>query len=391
MMVYDADTHFLPIEVFTELDSDLVTKLKAKLDEYDINHRWVEYYDSIKDLSWPNVKSIEDFHNLPRRIKQEIREEHHTPGMYISPDLSEIYYDPMENQWPDLMVTAKSGHRLLRTQRQVLNPHGIPFCYNDDRFGVDFMRTYNRVMLDICDRNPRFDTPMMLSLAHIDAAMQELEIYRDTTFFGVRLIDQHPWGFLHEMEPVYAFCNEHRMPLYLHLTQVREESWDIWSWNQNDPNYVKLRQKFNENYRKEFFAQSTESSNWIIGLLSFITQGVLDRYPELRIVSTENGLAWIPRVREWCLTSRMPDPLPYFQKNFWFTAEVEEPDFLSTAQMVGWDRLLYATDYPHNDPGGNNRFYDLDAITTMRHNGSLSQHQFELFTYRNYQRLLHRL
>ena len=47
-------------------------------------------------------------------------------------------------------------------------------------------------------------------------------------------------------------------------------------------------------------------------------------------------------------------PSDYLKSNFWFTTqpveEPEEPEHLrKLIDWIGWDRLLFATDYPHWD------------------------------------------
>jgi predicted TIM-barrel fold metal-dependent hydrolase len=130
---------------------------------------------------------------------------------------------------------------------------------------------------------------------------------------------------------------------------------------------------------------------WVVAIMSFITSGLLDRFPDLRIISTEHGLNWISELRVWCSQNHLPDPLPYFQKNFWFTAEIEEPNFLANARLLGWDRLLYATDYPHNDPGGANRYNDLTMIETLLSQKELTASDFDFVTHQNYIRLYDRI
>jgi predicted TIM-barrel fold metal-dependent hydrolase len=95
-------------------------------------------------------------------------------------------------------------------------------------------------------------------------------------------------------------------------------------------------------------------------------------------------------MRDFMLSQSWPDPLPYFQKNFWITCEPEEKDFIDNARWVGWDRLLFATDYPHNDRGGDCRLTDVETVTQMLENNLLTQQEFDLFTHLNYLRLKHR-
>jgi len=52
--------------------------------------------------------------------------------------------------------------------------------------------------------------------------------------------------------------------------------------------------------------------------------------------------------------------------NFWYTIEPEMPHFLSMAQNLGYDRLLFATDWPHDrDIGGRNSRHDVSTVNAL--------------------------
>jgi predicted TIM-barrel fold metal-dependent hydrolase len=91
---------------------------------------------------------------------------------------------------------------------------------------------------------------------------------------------------------------------------------------------------------------------------------VFERYPALKAVIIEAGFVWVPAVA-WRLDqhwARMKDEVPhltrkpseYFRSNIWYSSqpadEPEKPEFLrQSLDWLGWDRLLFATDYPHWD------------------------------------------
>jgi uncharacterized protein len=100
-------------------------------------------------------------------------------------------------------------------------------------------------------------------------------------------------------------------------------------------------------------------------LISMITEGVFDEFPELQLVCVEGGIAWAgplmwaldaawDRLREDVPHLRRP-PSEYVREHVWFTTQpVEEPDDprdLATAlDFLGMDeRILFASDYPHWD------------------------------------------
>ncbi len=97
---------------------------------------------------------------------------------------------------------------------------------------------------------------------------------------------------------------------------------------------------------------------------SLVLEGVFEHFPALRVVMIEAGFAWVPPL-SWRLDahwSKMRNETPhvkmkpseYIRRNVWFSTQpVEEPerveDLRQICEWIGWDRLLYASDYPHWD------------------------------------------
>src|ERR1700730_6672100 len=97
---------------------------------------------------------------------------------------------------------------------------------------------------------------------------------------------------------------------------------------------------------------------------SLIIEGVFERYPDLKIVLIEAGFAWIPSLG-WRLDQnwkRLKDEVPhlrrapseYLHKHFWVSTqpieESEDPDHVvEIMEWIGWDKILFASDYPHWD------------------------------------------
>ena len=97
---------------------------------------------------------------------------------------------------------------------------------------------------------------------------------------------------------------------------------------------------------------------------SMVIEGVFERFPRLKLVLTESGFAWLPSLA-WRLDKtwkRLKDETPHLKKlpseyiknHIWFTTQpMDEPEkrrFLGDIiEWIGWDRLIFATDYPHWD------------------------------------------
>jgi predicted TIM-barrel fold metal-dependent hydrolase len=100
-------------------------------------------------------------------------------------------------------------------------------------------------------------------------------------------------------------------------------------------------------------------------VVSFVFEGVFARFPNLKVVLIEGGMAWLPALlwrmdRAWeRLRAEVPHvtrpPSEYVREHVWLTTQpMEEPPhrrhFRQFLDQLGMDdRLMFATDYPHWD------------------------------------------
>ena len=95
-----------------------------------------------------------------------------------------------------------------------------------------------------------------------------------------------------------------------------------------------------------------------------VGEPLIERLPNLRFVMIEGGFGWLPSLcwRLDKLWRRLADETPhlkrlpseYIREHVWLTTQpMEEPPnrdhLLDLIEWVGWDRLLFASDYPHWD------------------------------------------
>lgn len=100
-------------------------------------------------------------------------------------------------------------------------------------------------------------------------------------------------------------------------------------------------------------------------LASMVLEGVFERFPTLKVVLIEAGFAWLPPLA-WRLDQhahKLKAELPHLKRqpseiireHVWLTTQpMEEPDvrrrhLADVCGWIGWDRLIFATDYPHWD------------------------------------------
>ncbi|MNC85627.1 Amidohydrolase [compost metagenome] len=136
-----------------------------------------------------------------------------------------------------------------------------------------------------------------------------------------------------------------------------------------------------------------------MSLVSLITSGLLDDFPALSFVFTESGVSFLKPLAErldaahgdalvdyesedaaarfnyrklaggrrivseadYKAKNRQP-PSHYFRNNLFFTIETEEAELGEAVGLFGATQFLFATDYPHDDPGGRMKFRDVELL-----------------------------
>jgi predicted TIM-barrel fold metal-dependent hydrolase len=130
---------------------------------------------------------------------------------------------------------------------------------------------------------------------------------------------------------------------------------------------------------------------------SMVCEGIFQRFPELKIVLIEGGIAWLAPLmwrldRAWKqLRAEIPhvDRLPseIIREHFWVTTQpIEEPprrqDWPALLEQLGMnDRIMFATDYPHWDFDAPDRalpsFVDADVRRAIMSENARALYRFD--------------
>ncbi len=115
----------------------------------------------------------------------------------------------------------------------------------------------------------------------------------------------------------------------------------------------------------------------IIHITNWLTNGLPERFPKLRVLWVEGGLAWIPFLmqrldNEWMMrSSEVPllkrKPSDYMREMYYTsqpmeTVENREALELTFKMMNAETQLMYASDYPHWDMDLPSQIYDLPFL-----------------------------
>lgn len=230
----------------------------------------------------------------------------------------------------------------------------------------------------------------LLALQDVPGAMREMQWAKENGLPAVVLdhtypVREHPYGTTlgshREVWPFFERAEELEMPIFLHAVQHGHRIVNIMMFQHDG---------------LDIFAPREAQMN----LVSLITSGLLDDFPKLKFIHAEMGTKAIKSLAKRLdsafkqttfsyeddegatagskrrLSPKAPQLVPpgvaneknklapssYFSTNFYWTIETEEPEFAEAVEYLGADRFLFATDYPHDDPGGRMKFKDVELL-----------------------------
>jgi predicted TIM-barrel fold metal-dependent hydrolase len=111
-----------------------------------------------------------------------------------------------------------------------------------------------------------------------------------------------------------------------------------------------------------FFSQALGNPfDMQIVMATLICGGVLERHPKLKLIFLEANGGWIVPFLErldhhyeifrWEVPKMKLKPSEYFKRQCWISIDPDESTLRMTAEspLVGADRIIWASDYPHPD------------------------------------------
>lgn len=228
----------------------------------------------------------------------------------------------------------------------------LPWPTEDQDLLNAYARAYNTWQAEFSASIPGRTAPIaLLNLADIDEAARELDRCLDLGFKGVFLppevIGGHRPGAPH-FDPLWRRCEEAGVPLCLHvIVRFGGPAVPFAPWHQSGVDSL--------------FTFSLGAPGQLMpALVTMIADGTFDRLPDLRVVCVEAGCGWAPFLMDRMdekfefFADTMPvdlklQPSEYVQRNVWLVAEPEERTIGSVLELVGEDRVMWGSDFPHID------------------------------------------
>jgi len=238
-----------------------------------------------------------------------------------------------------------------RVDRGVLFPTIglLPFPTDDQPLASAYCRAYNRWQRAFFESAPDRVVPIaLINWRDVDKAARELAACLKAGFRGLfvppEIIDGRRPSDPH-FDPIWRLCEEAGAPGCIHVIVRFTGGGAFSSWHGTKPGTV-----FN-------FALGA-TGQLIPALSAMVTDLLFERFPALKVVSVEAGCGWaaylMDRLDEKHDAFRALAPMPmkpsdYIRRNCWFVAEPEERSIGAMLDLVGEDRILWGSDYPHVD------------------------------------------
>jgi predicted TIM-barrel fold metal-dependent hydrolase len=208
-----------------------------------------------------------------------------------------------------------------------------------------------------------------INVAYEDGMLSAQEIHRmavDPRFVQVLMLIRtaEPLG-RHKYWPIYEAAADHGLPVGIHFG----------GWSRGPNTGV----GYGSYYIEDTVGMATAFADQ---LTSMICEGVFERFPGLKVVLIEGGIAWLAPLmwrldRAWSLLrseaprlTRLPSEL--IREHVWATTQpIDEPtrpeDFMAMLEQMGMDEhILFASDYPHWDFDAPDRALPPSVPATLR-------------------------
>ena len=234
--------------------------------------------------------------------------------------------------------------------------YGVQLIYNEDMARVFASALNDWVAKEWLDRDLRLRASIVIPIQNVEYAVDEIErCAKDRRFVQILVLamQETPLGRRHHW-PIFAAAERHGLPIGIHAGSNYRNPVTSLGW---PTSYV-------EDY-------TSQTQGFQGQVASLITEGVLAKYPKLKVVLIESGCTWLPaflwRFSKFWRGARteMPwvdrSPSEIVRDNFRLTIQPfdgpSDPDDVERIidHLRSDDMLLFSSDFPHWQFDGDER------------------------------------
>jgi len=226
----------------------------------------------------------------------------------------------------------------------------LPFPTDDQALASAYCRAYNNWVAEFSQTVPgRFYPVALVNWRDVEEAVRELKRCIALGFKGLfvppETVDGRRPGDPH-FDPIWALCEEAGLPGCFHvIVRFDGAALPFAAWHATSPGPL-------------FGFGLGATGQLIPAMASVITDLLFVRFPRLKIVSVEAGCGYAPYLMDRLdakfetfrkLVALPKPPSEYIRSNCYFVAEQGERCIDVALELVGHDRIMWGSDYPHVD------------------------------------------
>jgi len=307
--------------------------------------------------------------------------------------------------------------RKLGIDKQILLSQFSAIYFNytlDPELAFQMAHSHNIAIMNLLKKYPNeLIGAALVALQDVPTAIGEMEWAKKNGFQAIAMdkvfpVREHQFsetlGSHRELWPFFKRAEELGMPIVLHNVQHGHRISNMMIFQRDG-------------------LDTLCPAEGQMSLASLCTSGLFDDFPNLKMVFTEAGSAFIKPLLDKLDAAFVKPPLnyededatarfhrrvvpvserlsagkrltplaeyevknkqpasEYFKKNLFFTIETEEPELPESVELLGASQFLFATDYPHDDPGGRMKYKDVELL---RDNPRISEDAKEIIRYKS--------
>jgi predicted TIM-barrel fold metal-dependent hydrolase len=289
-------------------------------------------------------------------------------------------------------------YQKLGIEKQLLLSQFSAIYFNytlEPELAIQMAHSHNIAIMNLLKKYPNeLIGAALVALQDVRSAIAEMEWAKQNGFHSIAIdkvfpVREHQFsetlGSHRELWPFFKRAQELGMPLIMHNVQHGHRISNMMIFQSDG-------------------LDTLCPAEGQMSLASLCTSGLFDDFPDLKMVFTEAGSAFIKPLLERLDSAFVKPPLNYededatarfhrrvpvserlsagkrltslqeyevknkhpvsyyFKKNLYFTIETEEPELPDSIELLGASQFLFATDYPHDDPGGRMKYKDVQLL-----------------------------
>jgi len=226
----------------------------------------------------------------------------------------------------------------------------LPFPTEDLALASAYCRAYNRWQAEFFQSARDRVVPIaLINWRDVAGAAQELQTCLKAGFRGLfvppEVVDGRRPSDPH-FDPIWRLCEEAGVPGCMHvIVRFSGAQGAFGAWQETRPGPI-------------FSFGLGATGQLIPALTAMVTDLLFERFPRLKMVSVEAGCGYAAYLMDRMdekfevfagLTGMPMRPSDYIRRNCYFVAEPQERTIGAMLDLVGEDRILWGSDYPHVD------------------------------------------